>query len=108
MPFVSSLGEQWFNLKAHEMRVNAVLENHSSQAPQENLCPISHPLHLNRSLPHCTLLVVSWQMYHAWNTHGMAARVDLMKQDYVAHGTVHYMRLSCVRQTDMCNRWVHD
>ena len=42
----------------------------------------------NRSLPHCTLLVVSWQMYHAWNTHGISARVALTKPDYVTCGTV--------------------
>ena len=36
---------------------------------------ISHPPKegSNRSLPLSTLLVVSCQMYHAWNTHGTAS-----------------------------------
>ena len=43
--FYFILGEQWFNVIAHDMRsalVNAVLEYHRIQA---NLCPKSHPLH---------------------------------------------------------------
>ena len=41
--FYFILGEQWFNLTAHDMRtalVNAVLENHRSQATPGT--PISH------------------------------------------------------------------
>ena len=47
--FYFILGEQWFNLTAHDMRtalVNAVLEIIDPLQLQEHLCPISHPLHL--------------------------------------------------------------
>ena len=40
--FYYLLGEQWFNLTAHDMKstlVNSVLDNHRSQQPQEHLCP---------------------------------------------------------------------
>ena len=47
-------------------------------------------------------------MYHDWNTHGMAARVALMKPDYVTCGTVHYVQLSHPRQMDGHDRWVGD
>ena len=56
------------------------------------------PHMVNRSLPHC--------MHHAWNTHGMEARVALTKPDYIRCGTVHYVWLSHTRQVDMHGRWV--
>ena len=43
----------------------------------------------NRSLPLSTLLVVSWQMCHARNTHGMASRAVLVTTRL--HGSWNYI-----------------
>ena len=43
------LGEQWFNLTAHDMRTALSLQHWKiidPRQPLEHLCPMSHPLHL--------------------------------------------------------------
>ena len=56
-----------------------------------------------KTLPSCMFLGVSWLLYHAWNTYRMSSRAILMKLDYVTCGTMHHMRLSHARSTDMCD-----
>ena len=83
--------------------LNAASQQHQNKQQQQ---PQYHPS--NRRLPLSTLLDVSWQMCHAWNTHGMATRAVLVvtRLHYMLSYLTHATEL-CLT-TNMCDRKTHD
>ena len=62
---------------------------------------IGRPSYTKGKLASCMFLGVSWLIYHDMNTYRTSSTAILTKPDYVTRGTMHHMRLSHARWTDM-------